>query len=68
MTFESWRVTERINRPADEDGSEVVFTVRRRAGLTDDQFKADGDAVAADRSGPAQAHPRGVTHVGGPSA
>jgi hypothetical protein len=26
----------------------VVFTVRRRAGMTDDEFKADGDAVAAD--------------------
>jgi hypothetical protein len=33
---------------ADESGSEVVFTVRRRPGMTDDEFKADGDAVAAD--------------------
>lgn len=32
----------------DESGSEVVFTVRRRPGMTDDEFKADGDAVAAD--------------------
>ena len=32
----------------DEGASEVVFTVRRRRGMTDDQFKADGDAVAAD--------------------
>jgi hypothetical protein len=33
---------------ADEGGSEVIFTVRRRPGMTDDEFKADGDAVAAD--------------------
>jgi len=33
---------------ADESGSEVVFTVRRRPGMTDAEFKADGDAVAAD--------------------
>lgn len=33
---------------ADESGSEVVFTVRRRPGMTEDEFKADGDAVAAD--------------------
>ena len=33
---------------ADEDGSEVVCTVRRRAGMTDDEFKADGEAVTAD--------------------
>jgi hypothetical protein len=33
---------------ADGNGSEVVFTVRRRPGMTDDEFKADGDAVAAD--------------------
>jgi hypothetical protein len=26
----------------------VVFTARRRPGMTDDEFKADGDAVAAD--------------------
>jgi hypothetical protein len=32
----------------DESGSEVVFTVRRRPGMTDAEFKADGDAVAAD--------------------
>lgn len=33
---------------ADEGDSEVVLTVRRRAGMTDDEFKADGDVVAAD--------------------
>jgi hypothetical protein len=33
---------------ADEGGSELVLTVRRRPGMTDDEFKADGDAVAAD--------------------
>ena len=33
---------------ADEGGSEVVFTVRRRPGMTDDEFKQDGEAVAAD--------------------
>ena len=33
---------------ADDNGSEVVFTARRRPGMTDDEFKADGDAVAAD--------------------
>ena len=33
---------------ADGDGCEVVLTVRRRPGMTDEEFKADGDAVAAD--------------------
>jgi hypothetical protein len=33
---------------ADESGSEVVFTVRRRTGMTDAEFQADGAAVAAD--------------------
>lgn len=33
---------------ADGTGSEVVFTVRRRPGMTDAEFKADGAAVAAD--------------------
>jgi hypothetical protein len=33
---------------ADDSGSEVVFTVRRRPGMTDVEFKADGGAVAAD--------------------
>jgi hypothetical protein len=33
---------------ADGDGSEVVFTVRRRPGMTDDEFARDADAVAAD--------------------
>ncbi|WP_199256294.1 SRPBCC family protein [Mycolicibacterium mengxianglii] len=31
-----------------EDRCEVVFTVRRRAGMSDDQFEADAAAVAAD--------------------
>jgi|SRR5215469_3277040 len=33
---------------ADEHGCEVVFTVRRRPGMTDDDFSADAGAVAAD--------------------
>jgi hypothetical protein len=33
---------------ANGNGSDVVFTVRRRPGMTDEEFKADGDAVAAD--------------------
>jgi hypothetical protein len=33
---------------AHESGSEVLFTLRRRAGMTDAEFKADADAVAAD--------------------
>ena len=33
---------------ADGDGSEVMFTVRRRPGMTDADFQADGDAVTAD--------------------
>lgn len=33
---------------ADGSGSEVVLTVRRRPGMTDAEFKADGAAVAAD--------------------
>ena len=33
---------------ADGNGCEVVLTVRRRPGMTDDEFKADGAAVAAD--------------------
>jgi hypothetical protein len=32
----------------DEGGSEVLFTLRRRAGMTDAEFGADADAVAAD--------------------
>ncbi len=32
----------------DGDGCEVVFTVRRRPGMTDAEFAADADAVAAD--------------------
>jgi hypothetical protein len=33
---------------ADGGSSEVVFTVRRRPGMTGDEFKRDGEAVAAD--------------------
>src|SRR3954454_6866878 len=32
----------------DGEGCEVVFTVRRRPGMTDEQFDADCRAVAAD--------------------
>ncbi|MCV6982453.1 SRPBCC family protein [Mycolicibacterium pulveris] len=32
----------------DETGCEVVFTLRRQPGMTDEQFAADADAVAAD--------------------
>jgi hypothetical protein len=32
------------------DGSEIVFTVRRRDGMTDEDFAADAGAVAADLS------------------
>ena len=32
----------------DGDGSELVFTVRRRPGMTDEQFEADAAAVRAD--------------------
>src|SRR5271170_735259 len=31
-------------------GSEVVFTLRRRPGMSDKDFKADADAMAADLS------------------
>ena len=33
---------------ADGNGSEVVFTLRRRPGMSDQDFKADADAMAAD--------------------
>jgi hypothetical protein len=33
---------------ADGDVCEVVFTVRRRPGMSDEDFARDGDAVAAD--------------------
>jgi hypothetical protein len=33
---------------ADEDGSEVLFTLRRRPGMTDAEFEEDAGAVAAD--------------------
>ena len=32
----------------DESGSEVLFTLRRRPGITEAEFGADADAVAAD--------------------
>jgi hypothetical protein len=32
----------------DEGGSEVLFTLRRRPHMTDAEFEADADAVAAD--------------------
>lgn len=32
----------------DEPGCEVVFSVRRRAGMTDEEFDEDTEAVAAD--------------------
>jgi Polyketide cyclase / dehydrase and lipid transport len=33
---------------ADGNGCEVVFTLRRRPGMSDDDFAADAEAVAAD--------------------
>jgi len=33
---------------ADDRGCEVVFTLRRRPGMSDENFKADADAVTAD--------------------
>jgi hypothetical protein len=33
---------------ADGKGSEVIFTVRRRPGMTDEEFDVDAGAVAAD--------------------
>jgi hypothetical protein len=41
-------VTNPLRVLADGDGSEVVFTVRRRAGMTDEDFAADVAAVTAD--------------------
>jgi Polyketide cyclase / dehydrase and lipid transport len=35
---------------ADGSGSEVVFTLRRRPGMSDQDFEADADAMAADLS------------------
>ena len=32
----------------DGDGCEVVFTVRRRPGMSDEEFASDAEAVAAD--------------------
>jgi hypothetical protein len=49
LTFSSGEVVYAPMRViADGSDSEVVFTVRRRPGMTDAEFKADGDAVAAD--------------------
>lgn len=33
---------------ADQGGCEVVFTLRRRPGMSDEDFRADTDAVSAD--------------------
>jgi hypothetical protein len=33
---------------ADDRGCEVVFTLRRRLGMSDEDFRADADAGAAD--------------------
>ncbi|HTU74691.1 MAG TPA: hypothetical protein VMG38_14345 [Trebonia sp.] len=33
---------------ADENGSEVLFTLRRQQGMTDAEFEADAEAVMAD--------------------
>ncbi len=35
---------------ADGSGAEVVFTLRRRPGMSDQDFKADADAMEADLS------------------
>ena len=35
---------------ADGSGAEVVFTLRRRPGMSDEDFKADAEAMAADLS------------------
>jgi hypothetical protein len=35
---------------ADGSGSEVVFTLRRRPGISDQDFQVDADAMAADLS------------------
>jgi hypothetical protein len=35
---------------ADGSGAEAVFTLRRRPGMSDEDFKADADAMAADLS------------------
>lgn len=41
-------VTNPMRVMPNEDGCDVVFTVRRRAGVADAEFAADTDAVAAD--------------------
>jgi hypothetical protein len=33
---------------ADDPGCEVVFTIRRRPGMSDEDFRRDADAVRAD--------------------
>jgi len=35
---------------ADGDGAEVVFTLRRRPGMTDEEWAADAAAITADLS------------------
>ncbi len=42
------RVTNPMRVIADGDGSEVVFTLRRAPGTSDEDFARDADAVAAD--------------------
>jgi hypothetical protein len=32
----------------DESGCEVVFTLRRRTGMSDEDFRRDAEAVSAD--------------------
>jgi hypothetical protein len=41
-------VTNPLRVLADGDGSEIVFTVRRRPGMSDEEFAADAAAVQAD--------------------
>lgn len=44
MRVQPWSVPTDL----DEPGCEVVFSVRRRAGMTDEEFDEDTEAVAAD--------------------
>lgn len=41
-------VTNPLRVLADGDGAEVVFTLRRRPGMTDEEWAADADAITAD--------------------
>jgi hypothetical protein len=38
----------RVIRDGDVDGCEVVFTLRRLPGMSDEEFERDGNAVADD--------------------